>query len=1566
MVKDKSWGLTVLLLLVFVLVLFIAQVFVPFEVIHAQSEGNETVLDGNGNLTFFTNVSENTSVKTTDEEPDKNRITFVLGTDENLASLLNASINTTVNATVNITIYNATEAKSINFSNENVLFLASLDNETVASINSMINESAYVFVYNLTTNISIGNVDDVNITRYWVYGSDENIRNLILYMDNKFYGNNTAFTPPEPPAGRAKVAFVVSEMSSYAAWLENTLDDVYITRNLNVSLCTYMHDNPESYQGMNLSDQDVILLWMIGYPVQDAIHKTVLDAKNNNSADVITIAFTDIYGMSSVNLTSPEYEDIATYWANGGTENMRRLLVFLGVKLCDIPIGDFGIAEIPVPVEIPQFGIYHPDAKAEGKGIQGLGIFSSVDDYLAWYKSTGRFNESAPTVGIHYYYVSGKYGSYATLDPLIKIIEDKGANVIFATFSYKDSNTTTYFLKDGKPLVDSLIILNSFRLWHHHEDEGIGYLQQLNVTPIKGIMSYYMDESVWNESNGLSPSEIAWQVALPELDGETEFILFSGKEKDPVSGEYYYRPFDSQLEWITDRALSIAKLHRKENSDKKVAIVYYNHGGGKDNLGASYLDIVPSLTSLLDAMKKEGYDVEGEVPDEKELLDLMLHEGRNIGTWAPDELEKMVENESVILIPTEEYKSWFNELPANKREEVIDKWGEPPGEIMVYENGTGKYLVIPGVRLGNVLLAPQPTRGWLQNQSVLYHDKELPPHHQYIAFYLWLKKAYGVDAIIHFGTHGTQEWLPGKETALSARDCWPAILIQDIPVVYPYIMDNVGEGTQAKRRGNAVIVDHLTPPIVAGGLYGNLSLLHERIHRYLATTENSTLKAEYRETITGLYENLNLSEDLGISADDLRVMNETAFEDFINGPLHEYLHDLASEFMPYGLHILGSPPDDWKLVSMVESMLGSEFEEHIAEVYPDPHELSPAHENCTVIEELLSEVLLNGTDPEEAQKKVLGAGNVSINVTADLETARVYAANLKNCTIEIPRILDALDGGYIPPKVGNDPIRNPEALPTGNNFHSFDPREIPTKEAWEVGKAMADNLLEQYRVEHNGLYPERVAFVLFCVETMRHQGIMESEILYLMGVKPKWDKRGRVKGVELIPCSELQRPRIDVLITTSGLYRDTFAGKIEIIDQGVRVAARKDDNNCTNYVKEHTDAIHEWLIENGYSEDNATCLSMARVFSEESGNYGTGLPDAIAASNTWNDTAKLANLYINRLGYAFGDCGWSLVNPDLFRENLRGVDVAIHSRSSNLYGVLDNDDQFSYLGGLALAVRTLTGQTPDLYITNLRDPHNPMTETLQSFLRRELVARYFNPKWIEGMMEHDYAGAREMMKFTEYLWGWDVVTPDIITADMWNQVYDVYVRDKYNLGLKDFFDSNNPYAEQSITARMLEAIRKGYWTPSEDIKTVLAETYQESVEKYGVTCCHHTCGNPLFQEYIPGILSVPEQPPEQQRYYRVSDGGGGARLAEAETKEETGEGLTNMTETKGVSKTGEELKKPLEEASEKKGKVMKEEKPIEKPSPVFPISGAPLMGIIAVIVVLVLIGIGLGLKRRKR
>jgi cobaltochelatase CobN len=774
MMKNKSMRSSVLL----VLVLFVVQIFAPLAVAQAQSEDNEAGMAGNFALPEY--VSKNIAVNATDRVVKRNSISFVLGTDENLLSLENASMNAAVNATVAVKIYNATEAKSANFSNGSVVFLASLDNETVASINSTINSSADVFAYNLATNVSIGNVDDVNITKYWVYGGDENINNLILYMNNTFYGGTTLVNSPEPPGGRAKVAFIVHEKVSYGVWLKKASEDVYVSRCLNVSLCTYTVDNPESYENLNLSDQDVILFWMIGYPVEDAIKDTVLEARSNNNADVIAIDSADVHGLSNVNLSIAPYDNISIYWANGGTENMRRLLVFSGVKLCDIPVEDFGLGEIPPPLEVPQYGIYHPDAV--GKGIQELGIFPSIDDYLAWYKGTGKFNESAPTVGIHYYYASGKGGSYPVINSLIWSLESKGANVIFATYTYEDQNRSKYFIQDNKSIVDAALVLSSFRLDYFNPERGVNYLKNLNVTPLKGITTYYASAEEWENSTGLSLGESWAYIALPELDGLTDFILVGANLKDPVSGLNYHMPVDYQINWITDRAIAWATLHRMNNSEKKIAIIYYNHGGGKDNLGATYLDITPSLNTLLAEMKEEGYKVEGEASGDKELLDLMLHQGRNIGTWAPGELDNMVNNYSVVLIPENEYKGWFDELPANKRQEVIEKWGEPPGEIMVYENATGKYIVIPKLSFGNVLLAPQPTRGWLQDQAILYHDKELAPHHQNIAFYLWLKKEYGADAIVHFGTHGTQEWLPGKERALSARECWPAILIQDLPV----------------------------------------------------------------------------------------------------------------------------------------------------------------------------------------------------------------------------------------------------------------------------------------------------------------------------------------------------------------------------------------------------------------------------------------------------------------------------------------------------------------------------------------------------------------------------------------------------------------------------------------------------------------------------------------------------------------------------------------------------------------------------------------------------------------
>jgi len=1201
------------------------------------------------------------------------------------------------------------------------------------------------------------------------------------------------------------------------------------------------------------------------------------------------------------------------------------LLIFLGVKLCGIGVERFGFSELPPPLEIPPYGIYHPRAKGAGYG--GMGIFLSYEDYMNWYRESG-WKQSAPTVGIHYYYVNDP-STYAVIDKLILKLEELGANVVFSSFTYRDPNSTKW-LRD----VDALITLTSFRLWSHDEEEGIDYLKKLNVTPIKAIMEYYYNVSEWESAFGLNPASIAWQIALPELDGLTEFIIVGAKNKTTKD----YETIEYQIDWLAKRALKWAELHKKRNEEKRVAIIYYNHGGGKDNIGASYLDVPASLEVLLKAMKERGYKVNTSF-DKELLIKLLTTQGINIGTWKKDEIENLTK--TAVLIPAEKYEEWFKELPEEKREEVIRMWGEPPGEIMVYGNES-KYIVIPIIDLGNVILAPQPTRGYLQNQTALYHDKALPPHHQYIAFYFWLAKEFKADAIVHFGTHGTQEWLPGKESGLSAKDCWPAILIQDLPVVYPYIMDNVGEGTQAKRRGQAVIVDHLTPPLVEGKLYGNLSLLHEKIHEYFQV-QDEAVKEELRKTIFQLYNDLELSNVLG-------NISEKEFDSFLQNELHEYLHELSATLIPYGLHTLGVVRNDEIMLEFLKAMLGREFREHVNAV-------KPIKEDEEVLVKLIEEVI-NGTSLEDAQLKWLEKSDA--NVTADLKLALKYYYAILNCTIEIPRILDALEGKYIPPKIGGDPVRKPEALPTGNNFFSFDPRTIPTKEAWNVAVKLVDDLLRRY-YEQNGSFPESIAYVLWATETMRNYGVMQAAVLYTMGVKPVWDSAGRVKDVELISLSELKlklsngsvvnRPRIDVVVVSSGLHRDTFSALMQLLDKAVQLCIDQSEDLSWNYVRKHYFEVKQMLLEK-YGEQ-AEILSRIRIFSESPGNYGTGLAEAISASNTWQSDAKLAELFISRVGYAYGKDIWGLEASDLFAFNLKNVDIAVHSRSTNLFAALDNDDVFQYLGGIALAVRHLTGSNPETYIFDVRNANDPRIRTLSEFLTTEILSRYFNPKWIEGAMGNDYAGARLMAEVVENLWGWEVVMPGLISDKTWQKFYEIYVKDKYGL-LRDFFEEN-PYALQSIVARMLEAVRKGYWNAPDEVKLELAKELQRLQKEYGFTCCHHTCGNLELMNYAAGILSSKEEETKPKEVKKVRVGGSG--ISSAITNAQKAQSETNQTAGAGFEQTLP--------ASEGKGseevagyKVEVSERAIES----FKISTTPLVAVIVVILAVLIFYTGM--KRR--
>jgi len=532
-----------------------------------------------------------------------------------------------------------------------------------------------------------------------------------------------------------------------------------------------------------------------------------------------------------------------------------------------------------------------------------------------------------------------------------------------------------------------------------------------------------------------------------------------------------------------------------------------------------------------------------------------------------------------------------------------------------------------------------------------------------------------------------------------------------------------------------------------------------------------------------------------------------------------------------------------------------------------------------------------------------------------------------------------------------------------------------------VAVKLVDDLIRRYYEEH-GSFPDKIAYVLWATETMRNYGVMQAAVLYTIGVTVDWDSAERVKDVKLLNLSDLKiklsngteiaRPRIDVVVVSSGLHRDTFSALMQLLDIAVKLCIEANENEDQNYIKKHYLEIKRLLIEKGYNETEANFLAGIRIFSESPGNYGTGLSDAISASNTWQSDAKLAELFINRVGYAYGSL-WGIESQEVFAMNLKATDIAVHSRSTNLFAALDNDDVFQYLGGIALAVRHLTGSNPETYIFEIRKADNPAVRTLSEFIATEILSRYFNPKWIEGMMGNDYSGAREMAKVIENLWGWEVVLPELISDRTWQNFYEIYVKDKYGLGLRDFFEESNPYAMQSIVARMLEAIRKDYWNAPEEVKLELAKELQRLQQEHGFTCRHHTCGNLELLNYAAGILSSIKE--EEKREVKTTPrtkagkGGGGtiqmpAAINETIQKPEVVRETTTASEATNQS-TGfgfEQTMEPQQSRTEEEVAGYKVEVS-EQPSSRFEISSTPIVAVlIAILAVLIFYA---GMRRQR-
>ena len=1235
---------------------------------------------------------------------------------------------------------------------------------------------------------------------------------------------------------------IVTGYSSYEEELANFTQRINSNPDLNITASSYITTKlPEN---IDLSNMDIIFIVMVTQSAAE-FEDTIQDAIDNGALVVGQNTY-----LPESNFTVPtEYNEsdfrelLSEYWSGGSFDdtNFDNLIFFLAHEYYDR--ADLTVEE---PSGLSR-AIYHPamtDSPVEY-------FTGDAADYFDWYttRTDGHaFDENAPTIGITFY--SSYYPD--DMDPIDKLIEgfeDKGSNVI-ACYGKSGYYVDSYLNHSSETKVDAVV---SFHYRGNYFD-----LDELGVPVMNAVLNGYMNTTEWIGTSTPLPTTNMLRIYGPETDGLIDPIMIGALETFVVDDNTVekYIGHDEQIDWLVERTIAQANLGVEDESDKNVVIIYYNHGGGKDNIGASYLEVTPSIVNLLEGMAEVGYDVNSNlIPNKTELVDLMVYQGRNVGTWAPGELEALVDTGEVVLLPESTYLSWFNELPEERREEVIEMWGEAPGEIMVHTNDNGnKFIVIPKISMSeNVILAPQPTRGWLQDDEVLYHDTELPPHHQYIAFYLWLQHEFDADVMVNMGRHGTVEWLPGKDFCLLS-DEWPALMVGDIPVIYPYVMDGMGEGMQAKRRGNAVIIDHLIPPVISAGLYGNYSLLGTEITSYqTSVTEDESLKQAHLQEIVNLTLELGLDEQVNIA---LAEDNETV--DVFLEELDDVLTELKSQSMPYGLHVLGEAPEGEALVGMVNSMLGDELST-----------LVTAHNNSdTATIDLLSLVLLDNISTTDAQIQIFGTSNEEIG--AKLNTSINYAQLLGEADNEIQQVLSAMNGEYISANLGGDPVLRPETLPSGSNFYAFDEQLIPTKEAWEEGKTLVDEWLAEYYAQ-NGEYPTKVGYILWAGESTRHEGIMESQILYMMGIEPEWNEdNNEVEDVRFINSTDLGRPRIDVIVQISGLYRDTFPMKVQLIDKAVRIAYEQGETDeYANYVTLNTDSLKTVLNETVQDGNLSLDIAQFRIFGPADGAYGTGMANAVDASDTWENNTELAELYVNKMSYVYGENIWGqtiaeyielqtglvvdIDNSVVFENNLNSTQAIFHSRSSSTYGSLDTDDFYQYMGGLYNAIKYISGTAPEAYVVNLQDLSDMEIQTLQTYLSNELYARYLNPTWISGMQLSGYEGALAMENFLENLWGWEALDPDLITDDVWNKVYDTYLGNDEMTG---WLKENNPYAYQSMVARMTETIRKNNWDASDEALRNLVAEQIKSVNDYGATCCHHTCGNVLNQDFVDGIAQA--------------------------------------------------------------------------------------------------------------
>lgn len=1132
------------------------------------------------------------------------------------------------------------------------------------------------------------------------------------------------------------------------------------------------------------------------------------------------------------------------YWLGGSADNIQNFLLMVIDKY--VSLAPQIESEVAEPVVYPDVGIWHPVAPC---------MFEDLQDYLSWYNDEhcprAGLKTTSPTVGLvlaRTHMITGDDCHYVSL---VSQLESSGARVIPVFSSGLDYSLPmeNYFFHKGteNANIDVLVSLTGFALVggpaRQDHPKAIATLKRLNRPYLCSLPLVFQTTEEWEDSDlGLHPVQVALQVSLPELDGAIEPVIFAGR--DGPTGRSI--PLQDRIDMIAKRALRWADLRRKKVAEKKVAITIFSFPPDKGNIGtAAYLDVFGSSYRVMETLKEQGYTVEGLPESPEQLLEEILHD-KEARVGSP---ELNIE----YRMPINEY----TEL-CTYEESLHENWGPPPGQL----NTDGQNMLVYGKRFGNVFIGVQPSFGYEGDPMRLLFSKSASPHHGFAAYYAYVEKVFKADAILHFGTHGSLEFMPGKQVGMSGS-CYPDKLIGSTPNIYYYAANNPSEATIAKRRSYAGTISYLTPPAENSGLYKGLKELSELVASYQGQKETGRA-GSIVNSIVELARQVNMDKDVPLPEADAKTMTVEQ-RDKLVGLIYKKLIEIESRLLPSGLHTVGKPPTAQEAIATLVSIasldrvndkgetttkslprvIAESINRDIDEIYTNSDK--GVLEDVDLLQKItegsraaIQALVMNSVNSEgrietvvaldigafldklrgvkspmgEALKKA-GFPNVMDDDLAPMVEYIEFCLEQVIKDNEMGALIDALEGRFISPGPGGDPVRNPDVLPTGKNIHALDPQSLPTVAALDSGKGVVDKLLEQHNMV-DGKLPETISVMMWGSDCLKTSGESIAEIYWLIGARPLPDPLGRINKVELIPLKELGRPRIDVVINCSGVFRDLFINQMALMDKAVKLAAEADEDPDMNFVRKHA-------LEQAKELDVSVREAATRVFSNSSGSYSANVSLAIE-NGGWEDEKQLQDMYLSRKGFAFNADrpGEMKVSQKIFEKTLSTVDVTFQNLDS---GEISLTDVSHYLDSDPTKVverLRKDGKKPKAFIADTTTA-NAQVRTLSASIRLDTRTKLVNPKWIEGNLKSGYEGAREIAKRLRNTYGFAATSGEVDNF-VFQDANDTFIKDQE---MQKRLMDMNPNSFRDMVTTFLEASGRGYWEASEDDLDRLRELYSE-------------------------------------------------------------------------------------------------------------------------------------------